>query len=171
MFDRLFDFIHSVLHLFVFWVIIDEYEQGVVKTWGVRRRKNPVLTGGFHFVLPLGIDEVLVDNVVPCVDEFDEQSLTTKDGKSITLNAVVMWSISDVEKILFEVEDSDSALEEATCGIIGEIVEGRDWSELHGRAFRKSVERRVRTRVKKWGIKIHSVQFKNLVQSRAIRLL
>lgn len=171
MLDRLFDFIHDFLGLFQFWVIIDEYERGVVKTLGVRRRKNPVLVGGFHFVWPLGIDEVLVDNVVPCVDEFDEQSLTTKDGKAITMNAVVMWSISDIQKILFDVEDADSALEEGTCGIIGELVEETNWSEVHSQKFRRTVEKRVRSRVKKWGIKIHSVQFKNLTQSRAIRLL
>jgi regulator of protease activity HflC (stomatin/prohibitin superfamily) len=171
MLDRLFDFIHDFLGLFQFWVIIDEYERGVCKTLGVRRRKNPVLDPGFHFVWPLGIDEVLVDNVVPCVDEFDEQSLTTKDGKSITLNAVVMWSINDIQKILFDVEDADSALEEGTCGIIGELVESHTWAELHGDSFRRVCERRIRGRVKKWGIKIHSVQFKNLTQSRAIRLL
>jgi regulator of protease activity HflC (stomatin/prohibitin superfamily) len=105
MLDRLFDFITDILELFQFWVVIDEYERGVVKTLGKRRRKNPVLDPGFHFVFPLGIDEVLVDNVVPCVDEFDEQSLTTKDGKAITLNAVVMWSISDIQKILFDVRN------------------------------------------------------------------
>jgi regulator of protease activity HflC (stomatin/prohibitin superfamily) len=154
-----------------FWVVIDEYERGVVKTLGKRRRKNPVLDPGFHFVFPLGIDEVLVDNVVPCVDEFDEQSLTTKDGKAITLNAVVMWSISDIQKILFDVEDADSALSEGTCGIISELVEETNWSKVHSQAFRKLAEQRVRSRVKKWGIRIHSVQFKNLTQSRAIRLL
>ncbi len=181
MFDRLFDFIHDFFHLFQFWVIIDEYEEGVVKTAGVRRprqkrwhfwrRKCVVLTGGFHFVFPLGIDEILVDNVVPCVDEFDEQSLTTKDGKSITLNVVVMWSIEDIEKILFDVEDADSAFEEAVCGIIGEIVESMTWEDIHGGHLSKVITKKVRQRVKKWGIKVHSIQFKNLTQSRAIRLL
>jgi regulator of protease activity HflC (stomatin/prohibitin superfamily) len=159
MLDRLFDFITDILELFQFWVVIDEYERGVVKTLGKRRRKNPVLDPGFHFVFPL------------CVDEFDEQSLTTKDGKAITLNAVVMWSISDIQKILFDVEDADSALSEGTCGIISELVEETNWSKVHSQAFRKLAEQRVRSRVKKWGIRIHSVQFKNLTQSRAIRLL
>lgn len=171
MFDRLFDFIHEFLDLFVFWVVIDEFERGVVKTAGKRRRKQCTLDPGFHFVWPLGIDEVLVDNVVPCVDEFEEQSLTTSDGKSITLKAVVMWSIADIEKLLFDVEDADSALEEATCGTIGEIVAGATWEEVHSPQFQKTVERKVRARVRKWGIKIHTVQFKDLTQSRAIRLL
>jgi regulator of protease activity HflC (stomatin/prohibitin superfamily) len=171
MFDRLFDFISSILDLFVFWVVIDEYERGVVKTLGKRRRSNPVLEPGLHFIWPLYIDEVLTDNVVPTVDEFDEQSLTTKDGKSITLNAVVMWSINDIQKILFDVEDADSALEEAGCGTIGELVAETEWSDCHGDHFRRTCERRIRARVRKWGIKIHSVQLKNLTQSRAIRLL
>jgi regulator of protease activity HflC (stomatin/prohibitin superfamily) len=163
MLDRLFDFIADIVGLF--------HERGVVKTLGKRRRKNPVVDPGFHFVFPLGIDEVLVDNVVPCVDEFDQQSLTTKDGKAITLNAVVMWSINDIQKILFNVEDADSALEEGTCGIIGEIIAETKWSEIHSSDFRRSCEVKIRSRVKKWGIRIHSVQFKNLTQSRAIRLL
>lgn len=181
MFDRLLDLLLDFLGLFQFWVVIDEYERGVVKTLGKRRRKiswyqfwmrsDVTLTSGLHFVWPLGIDEVLVDNVVPTVDEFDEQSLTTCDGKSVTLSAVVMWSINDIEKILFSVEDSDSALQEAGCGTISEIVAETDWENCHSEIFRRTCERRIRSRVRKWGIKIHSVQFKNLTQSRAIRLL
>jgi regulator of protease activity HflC (stomatin/prohibitin superfamily) len=171
MLDRLFDFLHSIASWFIFWVVIDEYERGVVKTLGKRRRKNPVLCPGIHLVFPFGIDEVLVDNVVPTVDEFDEQSLTTKDGKSITLNAVVMWSINDIQKILFDVEDADSALEEAGCGTIGELVSETEWTDCHGDNFRRACERRIRARVRKWGIKIHSVQLKNLTLSRTIRLL
>jgi hypothetical protein len=36
MLDRLFDFITDILELFQFWVVIDEYERGVVKTLGKR---------------------------------------------------------------------------------------------------------------------------------------
>lgn len=181
MFDKLLDLILDFFGLFQFWVVIDEYERGVVKTLGKRRpkkhwhqfwmRSDVVLGPGLHFVWPLGIDEVLCDNVVPCVDEFDEQSLTTKDGKSITLNVVVMWSIADVEKIFFEVEDSDSALEESVCGTVGELVSGRTWASCKSEDFAKAVKRRVSARVRKWGISIHSVQIKNLTLSRAIRLL
>lgn len=182
MFDRIFDFIDQFFGFFVFWVIIDEYERGVVKTLGVRRprdkgwnvpwkRKSVVLGPGLWLCWPLGIDEVLVDNVVPTVDEFDEQSLTTEDAKNIILTAVVTWSIEDVEKILFEVEDSDEALEESTCGIIGDEVAESTWKDIHKNGFAERVTKKVRRRAKKWGIKIHTVQFKNLSLSRSIRLL
>jgi regulator of protease activity HflC (stomatin/prohibitin superfamily) len=181
MFDRIFEWLDELIQFFVFWVIIDEYERGVVKTLGVRRprqhrwqfwmRKSVKLGPGLWLVWPLGIDEVLVDNVVPTVDEFDEQSLTTKDGKNVVLTAVVTWSIEDVEKILFEVEDSDEALEESTCGIIGDEVAESTWADIHKNGFAERVTKQVRKRAKKWGIKIHTVQFKNLSLSRSIRLL
>ena len=181
MFDRLFDAISQFIDLFKFCAVIDEFERGVVLTLGVPRRRkhrwqfwmrDKVLLGpGLWLIWPLGIDEVLVDNVVPTVDEFDEQSLTTKDGKNVVLTAVVTWSIEDVEKILFEVEDSDEALEESTCGIIGDEVAESTWQDIHKNGFSIRVTKQVRKRAKKWGIKIHTVQFKNLSCSRSIRLL
>lgn len=181
MLDRLIDLFLDFLKLFQFWAVINEYERGVCKTLGKRRprdkwwrfwkKKSVVLGPGLHLVWPLRFDEVLTDNIVPTTDAFGEQSVTTYDGKAITLSAVVMWSISDIEKILFNVEDSDSAFEESICGIIGDLVAATTWNDIHQNGFQNRVEKAVRSRVKKWGIRVHSVQFKNLTQSRAIRLL
>lgn len=171
MFDRFIDVAIDFIELFRFWIVVDEYERGVVLTWGKRRKwRKPLLGPGFHFVLPLGIDRVLVDNVVPAVLELSQQSLTTKDGEPIVLTAVVTWSIDDVEKILLAVENADSALEESSSGIIGDMVAESSWQHIHANGFAAKVTRKISTRANAWGIHIHSVQFKDLSKSISVRL-
>lgn len=171
MFDRIFDAIHTFFSWFQCWAIIDEYERGVVKTLGKRRRENPVLEPGLHWVWPFGVDEVLVENVVPTTIEPDIQSLTTLDGKSICVNVVITWAISDVEKYLFDVESPEDAFEDVVCGLIGEVVVSSNWADIHNAKFVKNMTTSVRRRMHKWGIKVVSLRIKNLSVSRTIRLL
>src|SRR6185295_11325301 len=101
MFDRLFDIVFQFLDLFKFWVVLDPFEQGVVLRLGKYQR---TVSEGFHFVYPFNVDNVLVDNVVPRTINLGEQGLTTKDGKTITVSAVVTAKISDIRKALLDVE-------------------------------------------------------------------
>lgn len=171
MFDRLFDLLSQFFGLFQFWVVIDEYERGVLLTLGKRRKwRTAVLQPGFHFVIPFNIDSVYVDNIVPSLMNLGQQSLTTADGKAVVITAVIMWSILDIEKILIEVEDADSALEEAASGIIGESVEQTPWDDLHGTDFAETVTDEITEQVKLWGIRIHSVRLKDLTLAPSLRL-
>lgn len=171
MLDRLFDFVSDFLGLFQFWVVIDEYERGVLLTFGKRRTwRKSVLGPGLHFIIPLNIDSVYKDNVVPSLMNLGQQSLTTADGKAVVVTAVVMWSIIDIEKVLIEVEDADSALEEAASGIIGQSIEQMCWDDLHGTDFVDDLADEIAEQSKLWGIKIHSVKLRDLSLAPSLRI-
>lgn len=171
MFDRIFDFIAQFFGLFQFWIVIDEYERGVLLTLGRRRKwRDAVLEPGFHFIIPFGIDSVYVDNVVPSLMDLGQQSLTTSDNRAVVITAVIMWSIEDIQKILMEVEDADSALEECASGIIGSMVEQSDWDDIHGTDFAECVSEEITEHVKAWGIRVHSVRLKDLTLAPSLRL-
>ncbi len=173
MFDRLFDAIATFIDLFIFWVIIDEYERGVCLTLGKRRNwfnKKAVLGPGLHFIWPLAVDNVLVDNVVPDVLALPEQSLTTSDGVDIVIAATVKWSINDIEKITLDVEDADEALEETSCGIIGDVVEASTWEHIHKNGFAANIQKQLTAEVAVWGIEVHKVRMKDKTRAPSLRL-
>ena len=172
--DRLIDIVLWLISLLKCWVVIDEFERGVVLTWGKRRyswlqkyvcwRDSPVLEPGIHLLLPFDIEQVIVDNVVPCERGDLEINITLKDGTPLYVEFSFMWKIVDVEKFSLEVEDADSALLNVQ-GLVQEWLFGYSWDELMEwrtqaaeKSGRTDLSGKLRTHsnkeVKKWGIEI-----------------
>lgn len=167
MLDKLIDVLLSTLGLFQFWVVINEYERGVVLRFGRYKRD---LEPGLHFCIPFKVDYVLVDNVVNRVIELGAQSLTTKDDKDITLNAVVTASIKHIRKSMLEVEGVDHAVADACCGAITEHVKGTCWADLRAEG-NDELTKQCRAQAFKYGIEVHGVRFKDLTRCRSLRIL
>ena len=165
--DRLADFLVSIIDLCKVGVIVDQYERGVILRWGKLQR---LLLPGFHWHWPLGVDQVLTDNVVPTTDSLDPQSLTTKDGLSIVLSGIVTWQIDDIEKVLLQVEDADGVLTDTACGVIARAVAQSTWQQITDPTFPDRLTRRVQTLAAKYGIGVLRVQISDLSRSRSLRL-
>jgi len=124
MFDRIFDFIP--------WVIIDQYEQGVVLRLGKFKR---VVNPGLSFIFPFGIEEVKYETVVRQTSYLDPQSLTTKDGKSVTLAGIIIYKIIDIRKFLLDIDDGEDDMNNIVYGIISDNVERNDWGTVKRSLF------------------------------------
>ena len=168
MLDRLIDFLLSIIQMFQFWTVVNEYERGVVLRLGRFKRE---IGPGLTWCIPFYVDHVLVDNVVNRVVELGPQSLTTKDGKDVTVNAVVTASIKDIKKALLEVEGVDHALADACCAAVGEHVNDTDWTDLRGELSYDTLTKACRRQAFKYGIEIHRVQLKDLTRCRSLRIL
>lgn len=178
MFERLIDLLVDFLGLFKFFTVLDEFEEGIVLTWGRPRNKRFLgLFGqshvgpGFHWIWPLAIEQVLVDNVVLTTSKLDSQSLTTRDGVGIIISAAITWKIKYVRKMLLEVESPDEALEDSTYGVIGQMVESRTWSEICDPAFTDELVKAIRRKAFKWGIEVEEVYIVNKTRSVSLRLI
>ena len=79
MFDRLFDFLFRFIELFRCFTVINEYERGIVLRLG---KYNRELDKGFHWLLPLAIEEALSENVVITTINLNSQSLTDRDWET-----------------------------------------------------------------------------------------
>ena len=182
--DRLIDIIIWLISLLKFWVVIDEFERGVVLTWGKRRyswlqkyvcrRKSPVLGPGIHILLPFDIEEILVDNVVPCERDDLEISITLKDGTPLFVEFSFMWQIIDIETFSLKVEDADSALLNVQ-GLVQEWLYEFTWKELmefRARAAEKSgrtdlsgkLKTHANREVKKWGVEITDLYVQSFIR-------
>lgn len=167
MFDRLLDLLLGAIDWFVPFKVLDPFQEGVVLRLGLCHRE---LGPGFHWVWPLGVEMVLVDNVVPRTVNLGAQSLTTRDAVAVVVGGVVTASISNIRKALLEVEGVDDALRDSCYGVIGQLVNSHTWDELHADDFAGKLTDACRKQASDYGIRIKRVQLSDLARMRAIRL-
>ena len=168
MLDKLIDFLISVIELFRFWIVLDPYEQGVLLRLGKFVR---TIDPGLHWLFPFHIDHCLYAIVVPSVHQLGDESIITKDGKTIGFRAIVTFQIRDIKKAMLEIEDVTQAVSDACMGEVARILRESTWAEvLEADIFDKAAAA-CRKRGFRYGIEIMSVQFASLVPVKALRLM
>ena len=167
MLDRLFDFLLLVYKKLIPWVILDEYERGVILRWG---RKHRALGPGWHWRWPLGIENYLSASVVTDTCRMPPQSLTTADGVSIVVSAVITSHVVDVEKLLLECEDKDQAMLDSAFAVIARLVTTNKWEDIHTERFANRMTLHVKRKAERFGIAVESVAFADVARCRSVRL-
>ena len=168
MLDRLVDLLVNCAKWFQFCLIVRDYEGGVCLRWG---RFHRMLTPGFHWLWPFGIEEAALCNVVLETRNTQPQSLTTKDGVSLVISTVVTYTVSDPRTYLLGVFDASNVIDDSTAGTVSRAVEDSDWVEIRGDGWAEKLTSTVRRRAKRYGVDIISVQPSDLTRSRSIRLI
>lgn len=169
MFDRLVDLIVQCIHLFRFWVILPEYEKGVLLRFG---RFVKVLEPGLHWCYPMGVDVALREGVVPTTHSLGDEATVTKDGQTAAFHAVVTYQVRDIRKAMLDVLDTDHAIRDACAGEIGKVMRERTWDELrHSEALLDDLTAACRKRGFRYGIEIMSIQLASLALAKNIRLM
>lgn len=168
MFNRLFDFIVVVWEWLIPFTVIDCYERGIVLRFG---KFHHTVMPGFRWLLPFGIDSIKYETVVRQTSDLSVQSLTSKDGKPITLNAILVYEIIDIAKFLLEIDDGETDLQNMCYGVIADCVETHTWNEIRSAEFNAKVLRRCRNVSENYcGVKLIHVKWSDKTTARSIRL-
>lgn len=168
MFDRIFDFLEAVWEWFIPFVVINAYEQGVVLRFGKFKR---VVDPGLRWIIPFGIDEVKYDTVVRQTSYLDVQSLTSEDGKLVTINAILIFTITDIRKFLLDIDDGETDLQNMCYGIISDCVEAYFWEYIRTSEFNKDVLKKCRRVSENYcGVKLIDVKWSDKATARNLRL-
>jgi regulator of protease activity HflC (stomatin/prohibitin superfamily) len=167
MFDKLIDVLLQCVGWLVPFVVIDEFERGIVLRFGRHQRD---LGPGFHWIIPFQVDRVMADNIVPRTVNLGSQSLTTKDGKTVVVAGVVTAAIRDARRALLEVEGVDDALQDSCYGAIGALVAAHTWHDIQQEAFADTLTKACRKQAWRFGIEIQRVQLSDLTLARTYRL-
>lgn len=168
MFDRLIDLIVQFIELLKFWHVVDPYEEALVLRLG---RLSRHLLCGFHWIIPFGIERVYDEHVVPTTHSLGNESMTTKDGKSVGFHAIVTYRVRDIEKLLLEVEDGNHAVRDACCGEIGRVLRESTWDEICAPEILDKLTAAARKRGFRFGVEIMSIQLAGMALCRSIRLM
>lgn len=104
--------------LFTWWVTVYPWEQAVRVKWGKHLR---LLKPGIHIKVPL-MHQVVKQNVRLFVANAPRQTLTTLDGKLITLSTVVGYRIVDIKQLYMSVQDPQDTIINMVLGATSEVV-------------------------------------------------
>jgi regulator of protease activity HflC (stomatin/prohibitin superfamily) len=169
MFDRIIDFFFQFASLFQFWVILEPYDEGVRLRLG--KQHGGPLRCGLHWKIPFKVDQILTLQVVPSTHSLGDESVMTKDGKSITFHAIITFQISDIEKALLKVHDVDHAVRDSCSGEVGRVLRESTWDEILKDDILDKLTAACRKKGWRWGLEIMSVQLAGLSIARNIRLM
>jgi regulator of protease activity HflC (stomatin/prohibitin superfamily) len=166
MFEKLIDVILQFIDNIKPWVVVPVYDRGVRLRWGLNRG---LLKPGFHWKIPFA-DEVLSHMVMTTTINLSEQTITTKDWKSIVVKGVIKYEVDNVEKLMLEVNDPIDAISDMAKGIIRTVFINRDWAECNNDAVASEITKKVKTEAEKWGIDVKKVTLTDLGEMRSFRL-
>lgn len=141
--------------------IADQWQRAVVLRLGkFRALKGP----GIFFIIPV------VDTVPYWIDlrvittAFSAEKTLTRDTVPVDVDAVLFWQVLDPEKAALEVEDYQMAISWACQTALRDVIGKSDLSEmLVGReAIDHELERIIHERTEPWGIKVISVEMRDV---------
>lgn len=167
MFDKLIDFLISIIDHVNPVFIIREYQEGVFLRNGNFKK---VLKKGLHFKYPF-IDEYIQQHTMLTTLTLPAQSLVTKDEHNIVIKSVVKYKIVDVKTFCLELFDNVDAISDISQGIIKGVIMSNDWVKCIDNDIDNLITKKVRSEVKKYGVEIVQVTLTDIAKIRTIRLI
>ncbi len=166
MLEKLIDVLIEIYDSLKPFVVIPEYDKGIRLRLG---KSKGVLEPGFHWKIPFA-DDILTHMVKTTTINLSEQTITTKDWKSIVVKAVIKYEVKDIEKLMLEVNDPVSAISDMAKGIIRNEFIQRPWEECNNGTVSTEITKEIKKESLKWGILVKEVTLTDLGEMRSFRL-
>jgi len=160
------DFFSTFLVFILILVIVsirqvNEYQRGVKFYFG---KFYKVVQPGWRLIIPVVQSMTKVDMRTKAVD-VPYQEAITKDNVSAKINAVIYYKVVDSSKAILEVENFWFAVSQLAQTTMRNVVGEMELDELlaNREAAAKKIETLVDTASDPWGIKVESVELKDVV--------
>ena len=167
MFERLIDLLASGWDYIAPFVVIDAYQGAVVLRFG---RYSRTLEAGFHWKWPLAERAIEVDTCLTTL-RLAPQTLTSHDGKSLVVAAIVKYRIVDPKPYVIGILDQVDVLADVSMGAIAQCVRAVDAATLFSDPPEGKVATAIRRQVNRFGFEIEAVTFTDLGRVNSLRLI
>ncbi len=150
----------TVIFLVVFIKQVNQYERGVMLTFG---KFSGIKQPGWRIVIPILQKMYKVDIRTKAVDVPDQEAIT-KDNVSAQINAVIYYRIKDAAKAFLEVENYWYAISQLAQTTMRNVVGRTDLDDLlsNREAISKEIKEDVDIATDPWGIDVISVELKDI---------
>jgi regulator of protease activity HflC (stomatin/prohibitin superfamily) len=165
--EKLFDLLREwFLYLLPFYVMGDD-QCGLVRRFRLYHRN---LKPGWNWKIPVlestHTEVAALDSTV-----LREQTLTTSDGKSITIRGCIAYRVVDPRKYILDCATAVSVINDVGCCVLAEIVPTLESEMLLKGEIDEFLLQAMRKRARRWGIRLESVGLVDRVQTRTYRIL
>jgi hypothetical protein len=159
------EFIEYIFNAIKIWIIIQPWQSGVRVRMGKNVKK---LDSGMHFRIPY-FDSVFVQETRLRVVELPMQTITTSDGKTITLNSAAGYVIANVEKLYKTLYHPETTIRNIIMSAVGEFCYGKELAAIE----KKLLEGYVIDKLNEhdYGVKFEYFKIMNFAVVRTYRLI
>ena len=142
--QTLFDFISESWQTLAPWIVVDEFEAGVMLRLG--RFQRPIRPG-LNFKWPV-VEKPILTNVAYDTKHNYSQTLTTNDGITVSFSSVVGYSIENPKKFLIETEDAESVVSDCVMSEAANLVPAIDYAQYMEPGFNESLLAKAKARAR-----------------------
>ncbi len=145
-----------------------EYQKGVLFRLG---RYEGLRGPGLFWIIPLGIDRVVIVDCRTKTVSAEQQETITRDSVTIKLNAVLWYKIVDPEKSVIVVADSASAVYQLALTGLRNIIGKHDLDEVlqEREKINELLKLNVADQTTPWGIEIERFEMKDVELPEAMQ--
>lgn len=137
MFGVLQQLLYEIKRIFVWWVTIAPWESAL----RVRLGKSIVVLGaGVHWVIPY-VDRVFKKSVRERVCNIPLQTLTTSDGKTLTIKGTLGYEIRNIKKLYAKLDHAEDTLVNKTAQKVAAYVATHTAAECLPAVVQEAVNR------------------------------
>ncbi len=112
--------------LFDWWFLVMPWEQAVFVRAG---KKTKILNDGIYFKIPF-IDKVFIQTRRMRMIDVPMQTVTTKDGKPITIRSAIGYQIKDIFKLYNTISHPEINLSSLVMGAVANYIVSRDLTDI-----------------------------------------
>lgn len=159
---QIFEFIQKLV---IWWVTIMPWEEAVHVRMG---KKVRVLKGGLHLRIPF-IDRVYVQTTRVRVMQGPPQTVSTKDGKTITIVANIGYAIEDILRLYETLYHAEMTLSNIMQGIISDEVFSRNLIDCTPSALEEVLRKKMKG--EDFGLRFEYMKVTSFAVVRTYRLI
>lgn len=139
---------------------VNEGSQAVVQRFG---KLDRVLKPGFHYVNPLTEDFTSLSMKIQTID-LEKQNVITSDKFSINIDGIVTYQVTNISDALFQIENFEHSIIELAHTTLRNVIGNSTLETCLSKRDRLavSIKEIVDETVHNWGIKIDSIQIKDI---------
>lgn len=151
----------------VFWVIVAPWESALRVRFGKRLK---VLPAGIHFRIPF-FDAVYRQSVRMRMCNISTQTLSTKDGHTVIVGAVLGYGVLDIERLYDRLHHAEDTLMSLAAAAIAGHIQRCDRATLCPRLLAEAVSSELAAAFGQYGLGEVSVRITDFAFIRAYRIV
>lgn len=160
------NFIISIWDYIKPYVVVLEYEEGVMFTFG---KYTKTLKPGLHFKWFFA-QTYHLENVKNDTFRVEDVNITTLDNKTISIGCEFDFTIEDIVKATVEQNEWRSNLKDICIGILSDHLEDCTWEDIKKKTVKNQIDKKIQKRALEMGVATSNFNFTNKAISRAFKI-
>lgn len=129
-----------LIKLFQWWVIVMPWEKGIRIRLG---KKWTLLNEGIYLKLPI-IDRIYIQSTANRIIAGPVQTLTTMDGKTLTVSVTIGYCIEDVSKLYQKVFHTELTITNMVLGQVSQFIANNNLEVCSPKAIEEFIKKEIK---------------------------